>query len=90
MKLLAFIFEHPSLDRLDCNRYGNRRHRTPFQFQVLKVKMQGNMVSEVVEVYADNDGSEMFGAGAATLVRDKLVIGAVWDQLIICDVKYVE
>ena len=48
------------------------------------------MVSEVVEVYADNDGSEMFGAGAATLVRDKLVIGAVWDQLIICDVKYVE
>ena len=52
--------------------------------------MQSNMVSEVVEVYADNNGSEMFGAGAATLVRDKLVIGAVWDQLIVCDVQYVE
>ena len=47
-------------------------------------------MSEVIEVYADNDGSEMFGAGAATLIRDKLVIGAVWDQLIICDVKCVE
>ena len=48
------------------------------------------MVSEVVEVYADNNSSEMFGAEAATLVWDKLVIWAVWDQLIVCDVKYVE
>lgn len=56
---------------------------------VLKVKMRDNMVSEVVEVYADNDGSEVFGAAAATLVRDKLIIGTVWDQLVVCDVKHV-
>ena len=61
----------------------------PFFVQVLKVKMTDNMVSEVVEVYADNDGSEVFGAAAATLVRDKLIIGTVWDQLVVCDVKHV-
>ena len=52
--------------------------------------MKDNMVSEVIEVYSDSDGSEMFGAGAATLVRDKLIIGAVWDQLVVCDVKHVQ
>ena len=52
--------------------------------------MHGNVVSEVIEVYADNDGSETFGASAATLVGDKLVIGTVWDQLVVCDAKYIE
>ena len=30
---------------------------------VLKVKMQDNMVNEVIEVYSDRDGSKVSGAG---------------------------
>ena len=54
------------------------------------MKIKDSMVSEVIEVYSDRDGSEMFGVGAATMIRDKLIIGAVSDQLIVCDVKHAQ
>ena len=54
------------------------------------MKMLGNAVDRVIEVYADNDGDETFGASSATIVGDKLVIGTVWDQLVICDAKYID
>lgn len=57
---------------------------------VLKVKIKDGMVEETIEVYADNDGSDVFGASAATLVGDKLVIGTVWNNLVVCDVKHIE
>ena len=54
------------------------------------MKIKDGMVEETIEVYADNDGSDVFGASAATLVGDKLVIGTVWNNLVVCDVKHIE
>ena len=56
-------------------------------FQVLRFKMEDNMVSSVEEVYAD-DGSELVGSTVATYIKGKLVIGTVIAQTIVCDVKY--
>ena len=57
--------------------------------QVLKVKMKHNMPSEIVEVYADPDGSEARGSTVATYANGKVVIGTVEDQLVVCDSKYI-
>ena len=53
------------------------------------MKMQHNMVEEIVDVYADPDGTEIFGSTVATRVGDKLVIGSVSHQAIVCDIKYI-
>ena len=58
-------------------------------FQVLKVKMKHNMPGEIVEVYADPDGSEARGSTVATYANGKVVIGTVEDQLVVCDSKYI-
>ena len=47
------------------------------------------MVDEVIDVYADPDGSEIFGSMVATRVGDKLVIGSVAHQALVCDIKYI-
>ena len=57
--------------------------------QVLKVKMRQNMVDEIVEVFADPDGSVTFGSTVATYVDGKLIIGTVSHQLAVCDSKYI-
>ena len=57
--------------------------------QVLKVEMKSNMVNQVVEVYADPDGTQAFGSTVATYVDGKLVIGTVTHQTVVCDSKYV-
>lgn len=51
--------------------------------------MAHNMVSEMIEVYADPDGSETRGSTVATYVNDKVVIGTLQDQLVVCDSKYI-
>lgn len=61
----------------------------PHPSQVLKVKMSHNMVSEIIEVYADPDGSEARGSSVATYVNGKVVIGTVFDQTVVCDSKYI-
>ena len=53
------------------------------------MKMNQNMVSEVIEVYADPDGSEAFGSTVATYAQEKLIIGTVTHQTVVCDSKYV-
>ncbi|XP_053395644.1 uncharacterized protein LOC123523548 [Mercenaria mercenaria] len=55
--------------------------------QVLRFKMEDNMVSAVEEIYAD-DGTELLGSTAATYVNGKLVIGTVEAQAVVCDVNY--
>ena len=60
-----------------------------FDWQVLKVKMRHNMVSEIIEVYADPDGSEARGSTVATYVNGKVVIGTIEDQTVVCDSKYI-
>ncbi|XP_060580724.1 serum paraoxonase/arylesterase 1-like [Ruditapes philippinarum] len=55
--------------------------------QVLRFKMEDNMVSSVEEIYAD-DGSELYGSTAATYVNGKLVIGSVKAETVVCDVNY--
>ena len=77
---------HPMLYRilLEIREEGN-----VLPANVLKVKMKDNMVSEVIEVFSDREGRRVAGAGAAMQVRDKLIIGAVLDQLVVCDVKYI-
>ena len=47
------------------------------------------MVNQVVEVYADPDGTEAFGSTVATYVDGKLIIGTVTHQTVVCDSKYV-
>lgn len=61
----------------------------PHPSQVLKLKMKHNMVSEIVEVYADPDGSEARGSTVATYVNGKVIIGTVEDQTVVCDSKYI-
>ena len=58
-------------------------------FQVLKVKMKSNMVSQVIDVYSDPDGTEAFGCSVATYVDGKLIIGTVNHQMVVCDSKYI-
>ena len=53
------------------------------------MKIKHNMVKEIIDVYADPDGSEIFGSTVATRVDDKLVIGSVTHQAIVCDIKYI-
>ena len=53
------------------------------------MKIKHNMVEEIIDVYADPDGSEMYGSIVATRVDDKLVIGSVTHQAIVCDIKYI-
>ena len=60
-----------------------------FIFQVLKMKMKSNMVSEVIDVYGDPDGTEAFGCSVATYVDGKLLIGTVTHQMVVCDSKYI-
>ena len=60
-----------------------------FCLQALKVKMRQNMVDEIVEVYADPDGSEAYGSTVATYVDGKVIIGTVQHQLVVCDSKYI-
>lgn len=55
--------------------------------QVLRFKMQDNMVSEIEEIYSD-DGTQLKASTAATYVNHKLVIGTVRDETMVCDVKY--
>ena len=57
--------------------------------QVLKVEIKSNMVNQVVEVYADPDGTQAFGSTVATYVDGKLIIGTVTHQTVVCDSKYV-
>ena len=52
--------------------------------------MEDNMVSDVIEVYADPDGSEAFGSTVATYADGKVVIGTVTHQTVVCDSKYVK
>ena len=54
------------------------------------MKMQHNMVSEMVEVYADPDGSEARGSTVGTYANGKMIIGTVEDQLVVCDTKYIK
>lgn len=61
----------------------------PRPSQALKVKMRQNMVDEIVEVYADPDGSEAYGSTVATYVDGKVIIGTVQHQLVVCDSKYI-
>ena len=58
-------------------------------FQVLKVEMKSNMVSQVIDVYGDPDGTEAFGCSVATYVDGKLSIGTVNHQMVVCDSKYI-
>ena len=51
--------------------------------------MQQNTVSEIIEVYADPDGSEARGSTVATYVNGKVIIGTVFDQTVVCDAKYI-
>ena len=51
--------------------------------------MRHNMVNEIVEVYADPDGSEARGSTVATYVNGKVIIGTVMDQTVVCDTKYI-
>ena len=63
--------------------------RGNFIFQVLKMKMKSNMVSQVIDVYGDPDGTEAFGCSVATYVDGKLLIGTVTHQMVVCDSKYI-
>ncbi|XP_060596917.1 serum paraoxonase/arylesterase 1-like isoform X2 [Ruditapes philippinarum] len=55
--------------------------------QVLRFKMEDNMVSSVEEIYAD-DGSELYGSTAATYIKGKLVIGSITAETVVCEVNY--
>ncbi|XP_060580715.1 serum paraoxonase/arylesterase 1-like [Ruditapes philippinarum] len=55
--------------------------------QVLRLKMEDNMVSSIEEIYAD-DGSELYGSTAATYIKGKLVIGTVTAETVLCEVNY--
>ena len=52
--------------------------------------MSGNNVSEMIEVYADPDGSEAFASTSATYVDGKLVIGTETRQTVVCDSKFIK
>ena len=45
------------------------------------------MVDSVEEIFSD-DGTSLQASTVATYVKGKLVIGTVFEQTMVCDVKY--
>jgi hypothetical protein len=58
-----------------------------FVFQVVRVKMQDNAVSEMEIIYQDN-GDNCAGSTAATYAAGKMIVGTVWEQTVVCNVDY--
>ncbi|XP_060580723.1 serum paraoxonase/arylesterase 2-like [Ruditapes philippinarum] len=55
--------------------------------QVIRVKIRDSLVDDVEEIYMD-DGTECSGSTVASYQKDKLIIGTVYKQTVVCNVKY--
>ena len=55
--------------------------------QVLRVRLRDNKVADIEEVYVNN-GSVVTGSSVALYKNNKLFIGTVSAQLVMCDVNY--
>jgi hypothetical protein len=56
---------------------------------VVKMSMHEGRVMDVVEVYRNN-GTELSASTVAFPYRDKLIIGSVASQLLMCDILYID
>ncbi|XP_053392454.1 serum paraoxonase/arylesterase 2-like [Mercenaria mercenaria] len=55
--------------------------------QVIRVKMRNHTVSSIEEIYMD-DGNECTASTVAVFAYGKLVIGTLFKQTVVCDIKY--
>ena len=57
-------------------------------FQVLRLKVKEGLITDMTEVFAD-DGTLISGSSVALYAKNKLFIGSVFTQTIVCDVQYI-
>lgn len=55
--------------------------------QVLKIKTEKGMLRDVIEVFLD-DGGEIPASSVATVYKNRMVIGSVTSNPLLCDIKY--
>lgn len=55
--------------------------------QVLKIKADNGMLKDVVEVFLD-DGREILASSVATVFKNRMVIGSITSNPLLCDIKY--
>lgn len=55
--------------------------------QVLKIKTEKGMLKDVIEVFLD-DGREILASSVASVFKNRMVIGSVTSNPILCDIKY--
>ncbi|XP_061197023.1 serum paraoxonase/arylesterase 1-like [Saccostrea echinata] len=55
--------------------------------QVLKIKAENGILEDVIEVYLD-DGGELTASSVAAFFKNRLIIGSLASNLLLCDVKY--
>ena len=56
-------------------------------FQVLYTRVEKGLIVDMAEVFVD-DGSLISGSSVAVYAKNKLLIGSVAAQTVICDVKF--
>lgn len=56
--------------------------------QVIKLEMQDGLVKSMKEAYA-NDGTMLSASAVASFYNNRILIGSLWEKLLICDVVYV-
>ncbi len=54
--------------------------------QVLQVKLKDGLVSAVRELFVD-DGQLITGSAVATVYKNRMLIGSIFDSLVYCDVN---
>lgn len=59
----------------------------PSPSQVLKIKTEKGMLRDVIEVFLD-DGGEIPASSVATVFKNRMVIGSVTSNPLLCDIKY--
>ncbi|KAK2150988.1 hypothetical protein LSH36_380g02096 [Paralvinella palmiformis] len=56
--------------------------------QVLRLKTKDGLITDMTEPFAD-DGKLISGSSVALYVKNKLFIGSIYSQTVVCDVEYI-
>ena len=56
--------------------------------QVFKLKTENGLITDTIEVYLNN-GTEITGSSIAAVFGNKMIIGSIASQTLVCDLVYV-
>ena len=57
--------------------------------QVFKLRTENGLITDAVEVYLNN-GTEITGSSVAGVYGNKMIIGSIASQALVCDLIYVD